>query len=168
MFNNKKTKICLAGTLISLVILVIAFFATDGLFGDKEFAEYSSADWSIAIVPLAIMAISAILTLVFAIILVIPLFKAEPAILNYVANEKFADIDNGAEFLVFDHEELKRACCRSDNENKIWFSIKEYDLKAENWSVLEKGRYAEDIDTLFYILQKDYKFDELKLKQIQL
>ena len=166
MFNNKRSKICLVGTLISLVILVITFFATDGLLGDKEFAEYTSADWSMAIVPLAIMAISAISALIFAVILLIPLFKAEPAILNYIANEKFAHIDDGTEFLVFDHEELKRACCRSYNENKIWFSVKEYDLKSESWSVLEKGRYAEDIDNLFYILQKDYMFDELKLKQM--
>ncbi|MBO5937794.1 MAG: hypothetical protein J6Q79_09335 [Clostridia bacterium] len=164
MFNNKRTKICLTGTLLSLAILLITFFATDGLFEDKEFSEYTSADWSIAIVPLAIMALSAVSTLTFALILVIPLFKSEPAIMNYVATQKFADINDGTEFLVFDHEELKRACCRSESENKIWFSVRAYDLKSQSWSVLEKGRYTENIETLFYILQQDYKFDELKFK----
>ncbi len=162
MFNNKRTKICLLGTLISLAILLITFFATDGLFGDKEFTEYTSTDWSIAIIPLAIMVVSGISTLTFALILAIPMFKAEPVLLDYVVNQKFADIDNGTEFLVFDHDEFKRACCQTEGESTIRFSVKEYNIKEKKWHILEKGRCAEDIDSLIYILQKDYRFDEIK------
>lgn len=37
-FKNKKSRICFVGMLISLVILLIVFYATDGLLGDKEFS----------------------------------------------------------------------------------------------------------------------------------
>ena len=162
MFNNKRTKICLLGTLISLAVLLITFFATDSIFGDKEFSEYTSADWSIAIIPLAIIVASGVSTLIFALILTIPMFKAEPVLLDYAVNHKFADIDNGTEFLVFDHDEFKRACCQTEGENTIQFSVKEYNIKEKKWHMLEKSRCAEDIDSLIYILQKDYRFDEVK------
>ena len=162
MFNNKRTKICLWGTLISLAILLITFFTTDSIFGDKEFSEYTSADWSIAIVPLAIMVASGVSTLIFAIILAVPMFKAESVISDYVANQKFSDIDPDTEFLVFDHDEFKRACCQTQGESTIRFSVKEYNIKEKKWHILEKGRCAEDMDSLIYILQKDYRFDEIK------
>ena len=92
----------------------------------------------------------------------IPMFKAEPVLLDYAVNHKFADIDNGTEFLVFDHDEFKRACCQTEEENTIQFSVKEYNIKEKKWHMLEKSRCAEDIDSLIYILQKDYRFDEVK------
>ena len=77
MYNwkNRKFQICLWGMLISLVILSVVFYATDGLLGDKEFSEYTRADWSIAILPLSVMLVSAIATLVFAIIIIITQIK---------------------------------------------------------------------------------------------
>ena len=67
-FKNKKSRICFVGMLISLAILLIVFYATDGLLGDKEFSEYTYDDWSIAILPLSIIIVSAIPTLVFALV----------------------------------------------------------------------------------------------------
>ena len=72
-FKNKKSKICFIGMLISLAILLIVFYATDDLLGDKEFSEYTSDDWSIAILPLSIITVSCISTLVFALIIIIPM-----------------------------------------------------------------------------------------------
>ena len=67
-FKDKKSKICFVGMLISLAILLIVFYATDGLLGDKEFSEYTHDDWSIAMLPLSIIIVSAISTLVFALV----------------------------------------------------------------------------------------------------
>ena len=165
MFNNKKTKICLVAMLISLAILAIVFYGTDGLLGDKEFSEYTSSDWSVAILPLSIMAISAISTLTFALVLIVPIFRIYPALTDYVTNQKFSDIDTDIEFLVFDHDEFKRACCKTNAENKVWFSVKEYDIKQKNWTILEEGRVTENRNTLIYVLQQDYKFDKVKFYQ---
>ena len=95
MFNvkNKKSKICFIGMLISLVILLIVFYATDGLLGDKEFSEYTHDDWSIAILPLSIIIVSGISTLGFALIIIIPMIWMYPSLMNYVTNKKFSDID---------------------------------------------------------------------------
>jgi hypothetical protein len=119
MFNvkNKKSKICFIGMLISLVILLIVFYATDGLLGDKEFSEYTHDDWSIAILPLSIILVSGISTLGFALIIIIPMIWMYPSLMNYVTNKKFSDIDLETEFLVFDHNEFKRACCRTETQN---------------------------------------------------
>lgn len=38
-FKNKKSRICFIGMLISFAILLIVFYATDGLLGDKELRE---------------------------------------------------------------------------------------------------------------------------------
>lgn len=70
-FKDKKSKICFIGMLISLAILLIVFYATDGLLGDKEFSEYTHDDWSIAILPLSIIIVSAISTLTFALITIL-------------------------------------------------------------------------------------------------
>lgn len=164
MFNlkNKKSRICLLGMLISLAILLIVFYTTDGLLGDKEFSEYTHDDWSIAILPLSIIIVSLISTLVFAIIIIIPLIRMYPALIDYGSNRKFSDVDSETEFLVFDHNELKRACCRSETKNRLWISIKEYDLKTRSWTILEEGRYIENPDDLAFILQENYKYDKVK------
>ena len=148
--------------LISLAILLIIFYATDGLLGDKEFSEYTRDDWSIAILPLSIIIVSAISTLIFALIIIIPLIWKYPVLMDYVTKKKFADIDIGTEFLVFDHNEFKRACCRTESQNMLWISIKEYDLNARKWEVLEEGRYIENADDVADVLQKDYKYDKVK------
>lgn len=57
--------------LISLAILLIVFYATDDLLGDKEFSEYTREDWSIAILPLSIIIVATISTLVFSLIIII-------------------------------------------------------------------------------------------------
>ncbi len=165
-FKNKKFRICLFGAIISLTVLIIVFFATDGLLGDKEFSEYTQDDWSIAMLPLSILIISLISTLVFTIILIIPLIRIYPALMDYVTNNKFFDIDLETEFLVFDHNELKRACCRTETQNVLWISVKEYDLKTRSWTVLEEGRRIENADDLAFILEKDYKFDKIKFYDI--
>ena len=164
MFNvkNKKSKICFIGMLISLVILLIVFYATDGLLGDKEFSEYTHDDWSIAILPLSIILVSGISTLGFALIIIIPMIWMYPSLMNYVTNKKFSDIDLETEFLVFDHNEFKRACCRTETQNGLTISIKEYDLKKRSWTILEEGRQIENADDLVFILQEDYKYDKVK------
>ena len=70
--KNKKTRICLIGLLISYVVMSIVFCATDGLLGDKEFSEYTQEDWSVAILPLSILIASAISSLTFSLMLLIP------------------------------------------------------------------------------------------------
>ena len=99
--KNKKSKICFLGMLISLVIFLIVFFATDGLTGDKEFSEYTHEDWSIAIVPLSVIIVSGISMFVFALIIIIPMKWMYPALNDYVTNKKFSDLDPETEFMVF-------------------------------------------------------------------
>ena len=161
-FKNKKSRICFIGMLISLAILIIVFYATDGLLGDKEFSEYTHDDWSLATLPLSIIIVSGLSTLAFALIIIIPMIWKYPALMDYVANRKFADVDFGTEILVFDHNELKRACCRSESQNAIWISVKEYDLNLKKWVVLEEGRYIENADDIAIVLQTDYNYDKVK------
>ncbi|MBE7064881.1 MAG: hypothetical protein E7384_03590 [Ruminococcaceae bacterium] len=160
--KNKKSKICFLGMLISLVILLIVFFATDGLTGDKEFSEYTREDWSIAIVPLSVIIVSGISTFVFALIIIIPMIWMYPALIDYVTNKKFSDLDPETEFMVFDHNEFKRACCRFVEQDRLWITVKEYNLKAKSWTVLEEGRFIDEEDDLVYILRKDYNYDKTK------
>ena len=160
-FQKKKFRICLWGTLISLAVLCIIFFATDGLLGDKEFSEYTQEDWSIAILPLSIIIAAFISTLLFTLMLIIPLIRMQPALTDYFTNQKYSDIDPDTEFLVFDHHEFKRACCRTTTQTGLWFSIKEYNLKTRSWIVHEEGRHIGNADDLAFILQKDYKYDKV-------
>ena len=83
-FKNKKSRICFVGMLISLAILLIVFYATDGLLGDKEFSEYTHDDWSIAMLPLSIIIVSGVSTLAFALIIIIPMIWKYPALLDFV------------------------------------------------------------------------------------
>ena len=161
-FKNKKSRICFWGMLISLAILLIVFYSTDGLLGDKEFFEYTHDDWSTAMLPLSIIIVSGISTLLFALIIIIPLIWKYPALMDYVVRKKFADIDLDTEFFVFDHNEFKRACCRTDSQNGLWFSVKEYDLNSRKWKIIEEGRYIENADDVAAVLQKDYKYDKVK------
>lgn len=169
MFNlkSKRSKICFIGMLISLTVMLITFFATDDLLGDKEFSEYTHQDWSIAIFPLSILAISGISALIFSIIILFSMILASPSLIKYVTKIKFSDIDIGTEFIVFDHNEFKRACCRIDEQSGLWISIKEYNLRTRKWAILEEGRYIKNADTLVSVLQEDYKFDKTKFYNIQ-
>lgn len=160
--KNKNTRICLWGTLISVSVLLIVFYATDGLLGDKGFSKYTHDDWLIAILPLSIMIVSAISTLVFSLIMIIPLIWMYPAMVDYMVNKKFSDIDLDTEFPVFDHDEFKRACCRTELQNGLWVSVKEYNLKTKKWIIIEEGRHIENADALISILQEDYKYDRVK------
>ncbi|MBE6643541.1 MAG: hypothetical protein E7615_07805 [Ruminococcaceae bacterium] len=161
-FNNKKSRICLICLLISFAIMTIVFYATDDLLGDKEFSEYTLDDWSVAILPLSVLIVSGISTLVFSLIIIIPIIIKYPALINYVTKKKFADIDIGTDFLVFDHNEFKRACCRNESQNGLWISVKEYDLKTKKWKTLEEGRYIENADDIAAVLQMDYAYDKVK------
>lgn len=165
-FKNKRSRVCFIGMLISLAVLLIVFYTTDGLLGDKEFSEYTREDWSIAMLPLSIIVVSSISTLVFALIIIIPMIWLYPSLMNYVTKIKFSDIDLETEFLVFDHNEFKRACCRVETQNGLWISIKEYDLKTRNWTTLEGGRHIENSDDLVSILQEDYKYDRMKFYRV--
>lgn len=118
-FKNKKSKFCFFGMIISLVILVIVFYSTDGLLGDKEFSEYTYDDWSVDMLPLAIMIVFAVATLVFAFLIVIPMIFKYPALADYLKNKKFSNLELNTRFLVFDHNEFKRACCRPENQNGL-------------------------------------------------
>lgn len=162
MINQKKQKLYLWGLWVSFAVLFIVFFATDGLLGDKEFSEYTRDDWSVAMLPLLIMIISGISTLVFALMIIIPLILMYPALMHYMTTVKFFDIDSDTEFLAFDHNEFKRACCRTEAQTGLWISVKEYNLKTRSWVILEEGRYIEDADALIGILQKDYQYDRVK------
>jgi len=68
----------------------------------------------------------------------------------------------GTDFLVFDHNEFKRACCRNESQNGLWISVKEYDLKTKKWKTLEEGRYIENADDIAAVLQMDYAYDKVK------
>ena len=161
-FKNKKSRICFFGMLISLAVMLVVFFATDGLLGDKEFSEYTSNDWSIAILPLSIIILSCVSTLVFALIIIIPMMFKYPALVEYLRSKKFHGIDFGSDFLAFDHNEFKRACCDLDEQGGLWFSVKEYDLKTKTWKILEAGRYIDNANDLVRILQEEYKYDRVK------
>lgn len=165
MFNmgNRKHRTYLIILLVSLAILLFTFFATDGLSGDKDFSEYTQEDWAIAILPLSIIAVSGVSTVVFSLIIIIPMMLMHPALDDYVSKRKFADIDSDTEFLVFDHNEFKRACCRSVPQNGVWVAIKEYDLKKRSWTILEEGRYIDNADDVLPVLQKEYGYDEFKV-----
>ena len=89
-----------------------------------------------------------------------------PALINYTTNIKFADIDLETEFLAFDHNEFKRACCRTESQNGLWISIKEYDLMKRSWAILEEGRHIENSDDLVSILQEDYRYDKVKFYNV--
>ncbi len=161
-FKNKKSRICFIGMLISLVVLLIVFYATDGLLGDKEFSEYTREDWSIAMLPLSIIVVSGISTLAFALIIIIPMIWLYPSLIKYVTKIKFSDIDSETEFLVFDHNEFKRTCCHAETPNGLWISVKEYNLKRKSWTILEAGRRIENTDDLVSVLKEDYKYDKVK------
>ncbi len=160
--KSRKFKVCLLGMLVSLAALLIVFFVTDGLLGDKEFFEYTRDDWKLAAFPLALMGLSCAGIAAFALALMIPLFAAYPALVDYAANRKFAEVDAAAQFLVFDHHELERACCRGENKRGLWISVQEYDLKARRWVSLEDGRCLEDAGALPDVLRSDYGYDRLK------
>lgn len=166
-FKDKKSRICFIGMLVSLAVLLIVFCATDGLMGDKAFSAYTQDDWAIAALPLSIIIISGIATLGFALMVIIPLAVKYPALMNYVTKKKFADIDTDTEFLVFDHNELKRACCRTEAKNGLWICVKEYDLMKRKWIILEEGRCIENADDLAFILQKDYRYDRVKFYRVR-
>lgn len=165
-FKNKKSRICFIGMLISFAILLIVFYATDGLLGDKEFSEYTHDDWTVAMLPLSIIIVSLISTFVFAIIIIIPILCKYTAFIDYMRKKKFADIDEGTEFFVFDHNEFKRACCRSGSQNGLWISVKEYDLNLRKWKTLDEGRYIENAEDIAKVLKKDYKYDRVKFYSV--
>jgi len=165
-FKDKKSRVCFIGMFISLAILLIVFYATDGLLGDKEFSEYTREDWSIAMLPLSIIVVSCISTLVFALIIIISMIWLYFSLIKYTAKIKFSDIDLETEFLVFDHNEFKRACCRAETQNGLWISVKEYNLKTRSWTTLEDGRHIENADDLVSILQEDYKYDRVKFYRV--
>jgi hypothetical protein len=150
------------GLLISFAILLVVFFASDDLLGDKEFSEYTSDDWSAAILPLSVIFVSAISTWVFALLILVPMILKIPSFVDYVTKKKFADTDERTEFLAFDNNEFKRACCRSEAQNGVWISVKEYDLLSRKWKTLEEGRYIENADDVSTVLQKDYRYDKVK------
>ena len=165
-YLSKRTKICLHGMLISLTVLIIVFFGTDGLLGDKPFSDYTHHDWSIAILPLLIIIISFITTMVFALMVLIPLLLRYPALIDFVSNKKFSGIPDGTALLVFDHNELKRTCIRYEPDQRIWICVEEYNLKSKMWIKLEEGRYIAHADGLPVILQKEYRYDRLKFYQV--
>lgn len=165
-FKNKSSRICFIGMVISLLILLIVFYATDGLLGDKEFSEYTREDWSIAMLPLSIMVVSGISTLVFALIIIIPMIWLYPSLMEYVTKIKFSDIDSETEFLVFDHNEFKRACCHAEPPNGLWISVKEYDIKTKSWTTLEASRHIKNADDLVSVLQEEYKYDRVKFYRL--
>ena len=164
MFNlrNKKDRVIFIGLIISFVALIVIFCLTDGLTGDKEFSEYTSEDWSVALLPLILLGLSMLSTLVFSFMILIPMIFSYPSLVEYVTKKKFSDIDKNCEFLIFDHNEFKRACCFLESPEKLWFSVKEYDLKARNWKILEHGRYVENYTALRIELMEKYNYDEIK------
>lgn len=161
-FKNKKDKFCFIGMIISLFVLLIVFVLTDDLTGEKEFSQYTEKDWEVAIPPLIIMAVSAISTLTFSAIILIPIILSYPALIDYVTNKKFSDYDENTEYLIFDHNELKRACCYFECPGKLWFSVKEYNLKNRKWHTLEQGRYIENYTTLLNVLKNEFNYDIIK------
>ncbi len=164
--KNKKNRVCFILALISLAIYLIVFFASEDLNGTKEFSEYTAEEWSVVILPLVIMAVTAITSVVLLLVILLPYFMALPAINDYVLHKKFSEIDDNTEFLIFDFDEFKRACCRLDDNERMWFSIKEFNLKTRNWEILEEGRYVDNMTELTNVLQQDYGFDKIKYSHI--
>ncbi len=160
--KSKKFKICFVGSVVSLIVLLLVFGLTDKLMGDKEFSEYTPEDWKVAAVPLSALVISLISTLVFTLLVAKPFIAAYPALLDYLNNKKFADLDMGTEFLVFDHDEAKRTCCTRVNQTGLRISVKEYNLKTRSWTVLEYGRILENKYSLEEVLKTDYGYDRIK------
>ena len=117
--KNRKNKICLIGAIVCCIIFLIVFYISDGLTGDKEFSQYTNIDWAIAIPSLIIMAASAITSLTFSAVIIVPVIWRYPAISDYVKNKKFSEIDVKTTFIIFDFDEFKRACCHL-NENGIF------------------------------------------------
>ena len=169
MFNlkNKKDRTLFICMLVSFVVLLTVFYATDGLTGDKEFSEYTRQDWAVAIVPLSVIVVSLVSTLTFATIIMVSFIRMCPVLADYTANQKFAHIDADTEFFAFDHNEFKRACCRTQNQTGVWISIKEYSLKTRSWTVLEEGRFIQNADELREVLQRDYGYDRVKFYNAQ-
>ena len=161
-FNTKRNKICAITALICCFIFIIVFYVSDILTGDKEFSQYTQLDWFIAVPSLILMFASAIASFTCSFIVIIPVIIHYPALIDYVNNKKFSDIQEDIGFIIFDHNELKRACCRHEDENGIWFSVKEYYLKKKNWVILEEGRYVKNHTELIQVLQNDYQFDKIK------
>ncbi len=163
-FKDKKTKICFWGLYVSAVIFLVVFFATDGLLGDKGFSEYTHEDWAIAMLPLSIIILSGISTLIFSLLVLIPAIRIHTGLKDYLLNKKFGDLDPNTEFVVFDHSELKRACCYRVNEYEVWFSVKEYSFDTRTWTTLEEGRCIA-YHTLVSVLQEEYGYDDVKVFQ---
>lgn len=166
IFKNKKLRIYFIMTLVSATVMLTVFNATDGLLGDKEFSAYTDEDWAIAAFPLAVIVLFTVLTLVFAVLFLVAMMRIYPALTEYVTRKKFFDIDEGSKFLVFDHDELKRACCRPDDRNGVWFSVKQYDLQTKRWITLETGRHLDKMTDLAGVLQRDYQYDKTKVYTI--
>lgn len=164
--KNKKMLILTGIMLISFCVLMIVFIATDDLTGDKEFSEYTREDWEVAIVPLCVMAVAALTCLVCMVMVIVPMIVNSYAVTDYVMNKKMAGIDLGTEFLIFDHDEFKRACCRHVSPNGIWFSVREYDLKAKQWKVLETGRLLEKSTDLVHTLRGEFGYDATKFRYL--
>ena len=99
-------------------------------------------------------------------IIIIPIICKYTAFFDYMRKKKFADIDEGTEFFVFDHNEFKRACCRSESQNGLWISVKEYDLNLRKWKTLDEGRYIENAEDVAKVLKKDYKYDRVKFYNV--
>lgn len=165
-FKKKKLRICLIVMLVSLAVMLSVFYATDDMTGDKDFSEYTAADWSVAAAPLFVIVVSFAVTLVTAAMILFPMIARYPALLDYVSYQKFSGIDPETLFLAFDHDEFKRACCHAKAQNVLWITVKEYDLKKRCWRVLEKGRRLENGDELTFVLKEDYGYDEVKFYDI--
>ncbi len=160
--KNRKKKICLIGAIVCCIIFLVVFYISDALTGDKEFSQYTDIDWAIAIPSLIIMAISAIASLTFSAVVIVPVLWRYPAINDYVKNKKFSGIDSKTTFIIFDFDEFKRACCYLDDNNNVSFSVKEYNLKTREWVVLQESRTVENHAALITVLKEDYKFDQIK------
>lgn len=139
-------------------------FSTDGLLGDKGFSEYTSEDWKIAVLPLSIIILSGVSTLIFTLLVLISAIRISTGLKDYLLNKKFADLDPNTEFVVFDHSELKRACCHRVNEYEVWFSVKEYSFDTRDWITLQEGRCIV-YRTLSTVLQEEYGYDDIKVFQ---
>ena len=160
--KNMRFRICLYGLLISTCILLVVVFATDGLLGDKEFSEYTESDWENAMFPLIVIIISGAATVIFTLILSIPLFILYPALVYYITKKKFNDIEPGSAIIVFDHHEFKRACCQTGDYMGLQFSVKEFNLNKRDWVVLEEGRICKNKKELMEILKNEYGYDDFK------
>jgi len=163
LLKNKTIRFCILAMVISFAILSIVFNATDDLAGDKEFSEYTHNDWSKAMLPLSLIIVSGLSTLAFAGIIIVQSIKIYPVITDYFINRRFSDLEPDTEFLAFDHDGFKRACCRCKGENGLWICVSEYDLKSRSWKILEEGRFLENSDGLQSVLHKEYHYDRVMI-----